>query len=263
MKKESATFGLSKHLLLLLLGSMLLSVIAMCLSVFSFIRPIEQATTMNESRSTPASEVIIDDQDSPTVSTVTYTNKEIGLSFDYPSGYRVSESNKTRDLDQGELLSMTVLDENNNVVLMAQATSPDYAMGVSEGCCYYFTGTLDASKSVAEMSSTVEDQLREIFVPYRADVGGIMSLGFFYANDYVTTNVVAAHITPIDSETYSNVFFTSGALYSEEGTYSEKIDDVRNIFNLEDLKMGDELYPGLDSEKQQIYNDIMNTITWK
>lgn len=264
MKQENIeTAILPKYLISLLVTSIFLSLVAVILSVISLTRPIAQIVEANTAQPAQASDTTTNDQGSPASTTVTYTNDDIGLSFDYPRGYRVSESNEVRNFDQGKILSVTVFNEDNSVAFMAQATSPEYAVGVSEGCCYYFTGSLDTGKSVTEMSSIVEEQLREIFAPYRADVGGRDSLGFFYANDFVTTNVVAAHITPIDDETYSNVFFTSGVLYSEEGTYSEKIDDVQNIFNLDDLKMGDDFYPELDSEKRQIYNDIISTVTWK
>lgn len=263
MEKDSATVSLPKYLIPLLVSSIFLSLVAVVLSVISLTRPVAQIAETNTAQLAQASDTITTDQASSTSRMVTYTNNDLGLSFDYPTGYRVSESNEVRNFDQGKILSVTVFDEDNSVAFMAQATSSDYAVGVSEGCCYYFTGFLDTNKSVTDMSSVVEGQLREIFAPYRADVGGRDSLGFFYANDFVTTNVVAAHITPIDNEIYSNVFFTSGALYSEEGTYDEKIDDVQNIFNLDDLKMGDDFYPELDSEKQRIYNDIISTVTWK
>lgn len=125
------------------------------------------------------------------------------------------------------------------------------------------TVTLDMTMSIQESRDQVEDQLREIFVPYGADVGGVESLGFFYATSYVTTDIVAAHITSIDHPTYSNVFFTSGWLYSEEGSYDQKIEGIRDIFDLNELKVGDEFYPELDSEKQLIYNDIINSIAWE
>ncbi len=263
MEKDSTTVSLPKYLMPLLVSSFFLSLVAVILSVASLTRPIVQIDETNTAQPAQTPDTIIIDQDSQTFRMITYTNDDLGLSFDYPTGYRISESNEIRDFDQGKLLSVTVFDEDDSVVFMAQATSSDYAVGVSEGCCYYFTGSMDTGKSVADMVSVVEDQLREIFAPYRADVGGRNSLGFFYARDYVDTNVVTAHITPIDNEIYSNIFFTSGVLYLKNGTYKEIIDDVQNIFNLDDLKKGDDFYPELDSEKQQAYHDIISSIRWK
>ncbi|PIX61954.1 hypothetical protein CO057_01385 [Candidatus Uhrbacteria bacterium CG_4_9_14_0_2_um_filter_41_50] len=294
--------ALPKYLMLLLVVSVLLSLIAVLLSVFSLIRPIEQTNDQSstnvvafeedvecsdaitcsgdfvcdDGQCVGLAECVSDDdcglgncykglcqQTELTTGYSTYKNAELGISFEYPAAYRVSEDYEFESFDQGELLRVRLFDEENNLLFQALATSSDYAVGVSEGCCYYFSGSIDMNMPIEDIKYWVDDELRETFVPYRADVGGLYGYGFFYTTDYVTTNVVAAHIVPIDHEVYSNVFFTSGWLWSEEGTYSDKIDDVREIFDLSDLKISEDLYPELDSERQEIYHNIISSILWE
>jgi len=266
MDEQKKNIPKSLMILFILLG-------ILCIGAISF-----SAFTLNESgyfESGDEEEVIEDSEDSEdseesegedesgdedseeSESTVsTYTNEELGISFDYPSTYRVSESEEMERFDEGEKLTVNVFDEYNNLVFQAQATSTDYTEGITEGCCWFYSGTLNTGWSIGEIKNQIERQLREIFDPYRSEIGGNEAIGFFYARDYAMTNVVAAHIMPIDHDVYSNVFFTSGWLWSNDGHYAMNIAKIRNIFS-----QGHAL-DALDLEMEEEYLEILQSINW-
>ena len=268
---QEQVMHLPKYLIAMFIVSIVLSLIAIGLSIASIVYSLEEPLMEEDVQVTIDEDVadqdLAEDTDETESQTnqgiMTYSNEELGISFDYPAGYRISESEELEGFDQGELLTISVFSETNDLIFQAKATSSDYALGVGEGCCYYFSGTLDMDKSSNELGDIIEDQLQEIFVKYKADVGNFDGMGFYYATSYATTNIVAANIVPVNHAIYSNVFFTSGVLWSQDGSYNENIENIREVFDLNDLQMGDQLYPELDDGLTQEYFDIVNSITWE
>lgn len=184
-----------------------------------------------------------------------YLNVETGLYFEYPTAYRTRENTELEGFDEGELSSVSVYNEQDNIVLHAQATSEDYAVGVGEGCCYYFNSTLDLSDSVENLQSAVEEQLRSIYLPQKIMIGGRQAFAFYYATSYANTVLKPAIIIPIENDIYSNIFIWGPTVFEvEEAAYDEAKTDIE-AFISED--------GAFEQSTLSIYHSIINSIRWQ
>lgn len=261
----------NKRLAAYVAGSCALSLVAVLLAAYALSKASQPAETPSRTetpvvRQTQApgpvpnpaeAESLQQEETEPPEGMKTYRNAEIGLSFSYPARYEVVEDEELAGFDRGQMRSVTVRDDQGSV-FHAQATSPDYAMGISEGCCYTFTGSLDMTKGTDELQGIVENRLQNIFEPRMSTVGGLPSLEFFYPHAYVTTQIVKAYVTPIAHPTYANVFFTSDALSSMEGGYDENFEDIQTVF-----EGPSETYPELDQRKLKAFEDILASVQWE
>ncbi len=186
----------------------------------------------------------------------TYENEL--FSFSYPATYTVTEHTEMEGFDTGSLLSVSVLNEDDDLVLLAQATSADFAEGIGEGCCYYFSGGLDLSKEIAKIKTDIESQLGEIYVPEKTEIANKPAVEFVYTTSYANTFAKAAHIAPIDHPVYDNVFFIANLKLDipMEGLDESTKEQFRTASKTEIIN-------ALNPDAYETYKSLLETFEWK
>lgn len=183
--------------------------------------------------------------------TLIYTNELLGLSFEFPAEYRLDEnidldgSFAEGDFFQGDRIAVNLFDEDNFMVFSVQTVSPDFGLEAQEGCCYFFHGELDMTKSAEDLGDDVDKELNQIFAPQKVTIDGKSSLRFAFTTEYVSRALFEGAMTPSGDPERPTVFFQTGLLgeldFEDAVTYP---------------------YPETNEARVELFNDILTSIKW-
>lgn len=131
-----------------------------------------------------------------------YTSADYGIKFSYPDN-DIRVDDKQSSLDSGKKVSIST--SGISIVL----TSEDYEPGVSEGCCYYYSG-----KSVnAESAQTeIEKQFGKVYDFKVTQVSGKDAFQFIRLNKYISVRPVLSVLVPVSGHGFSNLLISGPTL---------------------------------------------------
>jgi hypothetical protein len=190
-----------------------------------------------------------------------YKNDEMGIEFKYPKDLEIRERREMADLDIGKKLEISAIKaDKHRSVFSIEFTSKDFGEGISEGCCYYFSGeTLDLGLSNEEVEKNINAQFEKkapIKNLKRLSIGGKNGVSFFKLSSYIGNVIHQAFIIPISNEIYSNAFISSPSL-DGFGDETERFTDAESRVKFNQLV--DEKADQYRSENKDFY-EILDTL---
>jgi hypothetical protein len=187
-----------------------------------------------------------------------YKNESLGITFPIPNGYTISETT-SEGYQGGKINYITLYDEEGAIVANLQATTPEYIPEYSEGCCWYFLEDIDTSDDLSTLESIIEETLGNVFNPYKSNIDGKTVISFNYAASYAETYLFQAEIVNLHNSNYTQLFITSGSLWTEVGSLSDNIDEIEQALLKETSDPSHDLR---DFERLDKYQQFLGSITW-
>lgn len=134
---------------------------------------------------------------------MTFKSDELGIKFKYTSSSEAKMESSLKDFNTGE--AKTISTDDFSVSL----TSADYSMGVSEGCCYYYTGEpVSTTMTDGETEVFISRSLGELYNFQRIKVDGREAFRFLRVTEYVEKSIVDTILIPYDHKPYTNIMIS-------------------------------------------------------
>lgn len=164
----------------------------------------------------------------------TFESEEMGISFGYPEGTEVSTDMELADFDEGVMRVAQVLDEDGNLVFKISMTSADFEQGISEGCCWFYSGeAIDLDMEDDELLELLNESFLTAYNLERTEVADEDAISFTRESKYVSTVISKTYLLPYSYEEFSNVLIT-GPDFSKDGKGAMSLfDDI--LYTLEFL----------------------------
>lgn len=144
----------------------------------------------------------------------TYSDQELGLSFKYPQGEELNIYSQAPD-DIGE--KKVFSSESFSMVI----TSSDYAEGVGEGCCFYFSGPpFNIERSLNEITLDLEKTfgaLSQVSIVSFGEGENDKAIFFVRKNNYISSSRIPSYLIPFDHTPYANILLSGKEITSGEG----------------------------------------------
>ncbi len=160
----------------------------------------------------------------------TYQNDELGISFSYPKDYQVKVK-REMELDDGKRLNIKVLTDTRSDLLTLSATSPDFKVGVEEGCCYnYSASTLNIDVSIEK----IEQELRTLNPVNTEIVNNSIMKGvkFVSIKEYISFSAQNSLLIPIEKAPFTNILVTGPIIVTSELINLNNKENIKTNFSL-------------------------------
>lgn len=150
-----------------------------------------------------------------------YYNKELGVEFMYPGDYVIKVDSEIPGFDVGKKRDIHVTSKNGQVIFSLSVTSEDYAVGVGEGCCFYYSDEPLNTKldldSVTELISDLEPvNLKKVVIDNHEGVQ------FYSLKNYVSIWAVDSVLLPYNRMDFTNLLITSPTLQMTEPLFENR-----------------------------------------
>ena len=188
-----------------------------------------------------------------------YYNKELGIEFMYPEDYLIKIDSEVPGFDVGKKRDIHVTLKNEQVIFSLSATSKDYAVGVGEGCCFYYSDEplnteLDLD-SVAELISDLEPvNLKKVVIDNQKGVQ------FYSLKSYVSIWAVDSVLLPYNRMDFTNLLITSPTLQMTEPIFeNDKGEEIIKKELINSIKNKDYLKDDGVAHLYSLFNQILKT----
>lgn len=179
------------------------------------------ATTTEEEK--PPEEVIkyLENGEINTSDWQIYRNEDLGLAFSYPINYLIKEETDLAGFDTGKRRDIYVRSKNGQNILSISVTSKDYSEGVSEGCCFYYSGnSLDIETNLDIIVELISD-LEPINIE-QIKIGDQEGVQFFSLKSYDSMWIVDSILIPYNRNEFTNLLISGPTLYTSESVTGSK-----------------------------------------
>jgi len=140
----------------------------------------------------------------------TYTNDELGFSFKTIKNIEVVEENENKRFDTGKRKSFRLINKGRFLASI-DFTSSDYAEGVGEGGCTYYSGySININESYDELLSKVQcfnpKELKKIKIDNKD------AIRFYSKTEYANQWINEMMILPFNKNGYTNIVINGPVL---------------------------------------------------
>jgi hypothetical protein len=166
-------------------------------------------------------------EDIDTSNWLTYRNEEYGFEFKYPKEYTI-KINKEGVMDIGKRQDINILSNSDNVIISFITTSKDYTEGISEGCCFYYSGDkIDENSSIIEINKSI-DMLNPISIQ-KTTIDNRFTVRFYSVKSYNDFWVIDSLLIPLNKKGY-NLLISSKNIYSIMKNENYTMDKIKELF---------------------------------
>lgn len=173
----------------------------------------------------PAQDELSFEDSLPEIEWLTFENDELGLTFRYPEILGLQTSTQLAGFDEGKKFEVS----STNFAIAA--ISSDFAPGIAEGCCFYFSGDpLELGTSDAAVIEQLELQLGEISGFERVTIDQQEAARFLRTNVYADTWQTETFILPYEKFGFANLMISGpdqDSSQEEKEFFEEILSSVR------------------------------------